>query len=457
MNINKLIKLIQLIKHLWQNERDMVVRLLTCIFAGIASGMPLYVLFQYMPAWFRDEGIDLKTIGLIAFIQLPYVWKFVWAPAMDRFVLPFLGRRKGWLFIIQIIIAVLLVSLSFFDISSSLSSIVVVAVLIAFFSASQDIVIDAYRSEILPDKELGLGAAFHVNAYRLSVLIPVTLGLTLADHIPWGYVHWVLAGFMILAAFITIFIPEPKQVYKIPVSLKEATVGAFSEFFKRKGWKPALVILAFLFFYKLGDNFAVALSTPFYLDLGFTKTQIGTVSKAAGLWASVAGSILGGFWMKSLGIYRALWIFGIVQIFSILGFAYLARTGNDLTTMFWVVSFEYIGVGLGTVALLAFMAKISNKQFTATQFALLSTLATLPRVLASASSGFLVEGLDEDSASWLHAAFKLFHIPIDGFGWENYFYFSFFAAIPGMLMLIWVAPWNGNFEDESSKQEKGAE
>ena len=419
-------------------------RMLVCIFTGMASGMPLYVLFQYMPAWFRDEGIDLKTIGLMAFIQLPYVWKFVWAPAMDRFVLPFLGRRKGWLFVTQLAVAVMLAGLSFFTPNTGLTAIVVLCVGIAFFSASQDIVIDAYRRELLPDEELGLGSSFHVNAYRLSVLIPVTLGLTLADHFAWGFVHWVLAGFMVLAAFVTIIIPEPEQTFATPVSIREATVGAFQEFFKRSGWKPALIILAFLFFYKLGDNFAVALSTPFYLDLGFTKTEIGTVAKFAGLWASIAGSIVGGFLMIPLGIYRSLWIFGVVQIVSILGFAWLARAGNDTTVLFWVISFEYIGVGLGTVALMAFMAKISNRQFTATQFALLSTLATLPRVLASASSGYLVEGLNEETAPWIETAFRWLHLPLDGFGWENYFYFSFFAAIPGMVMLFWVAPWNGN-------------
>ncbi len=432
-------------------------RMLVCIFTGIASGMPLYVLFQYMPAWLRDSGVDLKTIGLFALIQLPYVWKFIWAPALDRFVLPFLGRRKGWLFVTQVVIGFLMLGLSFFEPQDNMRAIVIIAVLIAFFSASLDIVIDAYRRELLPDEELGLGTSFHVNSYRLAVLIPVTMGLVLADHMPWGSVHMILAAIMMVAAIIIIFIPEPEHQFQAPTSLKAATVGAFKEFFERSGWKPALLILAFLFFYKLGDNFAVALSTPFYLDLGFTKTQIGTIAKAAALWSSVAGAFIGGLLMIPLGIYRALWVFGVVQIFSILGFAFLAKTGNDPVVLFWVISFEYLGVGLGTVALIAFMAKISNRQFTATQFALLSTLASLPRVLASASSGYLVEGVNEETSSFIVKSFELLHIPAQGFGWENYFYFSFFAAIPGMLMLFIIAPWNGNPKDIEIAETKKAE
>ncbi len=419
-------------------------RMLVCIFTGIASGMPLFVLFQYMPAWLRESGVDLKTIGLFAFIQLPYVWKFIWAPALDRFVIPFLGRRKGWLFVSQLAIAALMIGLSFFSPSSDLRAIVIIAVLIAFFSASLDIVIDAYRRELLPDEELGLGTSFHVNAYRLSVLIPVTLGLILADHLPWGTVHIILAGFMLIAVGIIVFIPEPTHRFAAPSSIKSAVIEPFKEFFQRSGWKSALLILAFLFFYKLGDNFAVALSTPFYLDLGFTKTEIGTVAKVASLWSSVIGAFVGGLVMVWLGIFRSLWVFGAIQMASILGFAVLSEAGNDPITMFWVVSFEYFGVGLGTVALIAFMAKISNKQFTATQFALLSTLASLPRVLASASSGYLVEGTDAETSSFVVSIFETLRIPLDGFGWTNYFYFSFFAAIPGMLMLFYIAPWNGN-------------
>lgn len=440
----------QNLQNIWSHLANK--RMLVCIFTGIASGMPLYIIFQYFPAWLRDSGVDLKTIGLFALIQLPYVWKFIWAPALDRFVLPFLGRRKGWLFVTQVIIGLLMFLLSYYEPQSGMKAIVVIAVLIAFFSASLDIVIDAYRRELLPDEELGLGTSFHVNSYRLAVLIPVTLGLILADHLPWGSVHMILAIILLFAAIIIIFIPEPKHKYKAPTSLKAATVGAFKEFFERSGWKPALLILAFLFLYKLGDNFAVALSTPFYLDLGFTKTQIGTIAKAAALWSSVAGAFIGGLLMIPLGIYRALWVFGVVQILSILGFAYLAQVGSDASVLFWVISFEYLGVGLGTVALLAFMAKISNRQFTATQFALLSTLASLPRVLASASSGYLVEGVNEETSNFVVKTFEFLRIPLNGFGWENYFYFSFFAAIPGMLMLLIIAPWNGNPDELESKE-----
>lgn len=419
-------------------------RMLVCIFTGFASGMPLYILYQLVPAWLRSEQVDLKVIGLFVLIQFPYTWKFLWAPIMDRFVPPFLGRRRGWMLVTQVALIALIAAFSFFDPGTELIEIAIVATLVAFFSASQDIVLDAYRRELLPDSELGVGNSYFTNAYRLSSLIPGSLALVLSDFLPWSSVHLIVAGFMFVAVITTLLIPEPDTHVAPPRNFYEAVIEPFVEFFTRSGWRSALWVLGFLFLYKLGDNLATALSTPFYIDLGFSRTEIGTVAKFAALWSTITGSIIAGVVMIKLGINRALWIFGFVQWFSILGFAWLARAGADPVVLFAAVSFEYLGVGLGSVALIAFMARMANKRFTATQFALLSSLASLPRVLANATTGYLVEGVDTDSADWVKSLFDFLFLPRTGLGWENFFYLCFALAIPGLLMLAKVAPWRNS-------------
>jgi PAT family beta-lactamase induction signal transducer AmpG len=291
----------------------------------------------------------------------------------------------------------------------------------ALFSASQDIVLDAYRREMLADDELGTGNSMFINAYRLSSLVPGSLALILSDFIPWGSVYWIVAGFMLIGVLTTLKVPETADDRVAPTSLRKAVVEPFLEFFQRDGVRSALGILAFMLLYKMGDNMATALSTPFYLDLGFSRTEIGTVAKFAALWASIAGTVLGGLAMLRLSINRALWIFGVVQVVSILGFAALAHVGKNLILLFSVVSFEYIGVGLGTVALTAFIARQTSIRFTATQFALLTSLTAIPRTFANASTGFIV----------------------DAMGYFNFFLVCTAVALPGMLLLIWVAPWSG--------------
>ncbi len=394
-------------------------RLLICIFTGFTSGLPLYILISLLPAWLRSEQVDLKAIGLFALIQLPFTWKFVWAPFFDRYALP-LGRRRGWLVVTQL---ALLLSIPLFGSLHprlDLWSIAYLAIVVAFFSASQDVVIDAYRRELLPDTELGLGNAVHVNAYKIAGLVPGAFSLVLADHLPWSTVFLVTALFMLPGLLMTLLVREPEITQHRPRTLRQAVVDPFHEFIRRKGWRSAGTVLAFIFFYKLGDSMATALATPFYLDMGFSKTEIGLVAKNAGLWPSVIGGLLGGVWMVKLGINRALWLFGAIQMVAILGFAWLTASGHSLAWLAIVIGVEAFGVGLGTTAFVAYIAHATNPLYTATQFALFTSLAAVPRTIANAATGYLV----------------------DSMGWASFFLLCFALAIPGMLLLTKVAPWN---------------
>ncbi len=393
--------------------------MIICILTGFSSGLPLYILISLLPAWLRSYNVDLKVIGLFSLIQLPFTWKFLWSPLFDRYTPP-LGRRRGWLFIWQSALLLTIPGFGVLHPTLDLWTIAYLASLVAFFSASQDIVMDAYRRELLLDNELGLGNAIHVNAYKIAGLIPGSLSLILADHMPWNYVFIITALFMLPGLFMTLFVNEPMLKNGTPKTLRAAVIEPFQEFINRNGFKSAALVLAFIFFYKLGDSMATALATPFYLDMGFSKTEIGLIAKNAGLWPSVAGGLLGGIGMIKLGINRALWLFGMVQMIAILGFAWLATVGHNLPWLAIVIGIEALGVGLGTAAFVAFIAHTTHPNYTATQFALFTSLAAVPRTFANAATGYLVDSL----------------------GWMTFFLFCFLIAIPGMLLLLKVAPWN---------------
>ena len=399
-------------------------RMLICIFTGFASGMPLYVLISLVPAWLRTEGVGLKEIGFFALIGLPYIWKFVWSPLLDRYSLSLFtykpGLRRSWMLSTQVLLLVTIGALGFLDPLTQLWPIAWLCLGIAFLSATQDIVLDAYRRQILPDQELGLGNSIHVNAYRVGGLIPGSLSLVLSDFLPWETVFLITAAFVLAGIALTLSIKEPPRTHQQPATLQAAIVEPFNDFFSRQGVQQAVLILAFMLLYKLGDSMATALATPFYLDMGFSKTEIGVVAKQAALWPMIIGGIAGGILMLKIGINRALWLFGFVQIISILGFAVLARVGGGLWLLGLVIGFEYLGVGLGTAAFVAFIARTTNPAFAATQFALFTALTAVPRTVASAATGIIVEGV----------------------GWENFFYMCTLIAIPGMLLLFKVAPWN---------------
>ncbi|WP_386697104.1 AmpG family muropeptide MFS transporter [Lonepinella sp. MS14436] len=403
--------------------------MLICIFTGFSSGLPFYILISLLPIWLRSEQVDLKTLGYFTAVTLPFTWKFLWSPLLDRYSMPFLGRRRGWILVSQIL---LLISMALFGFISphtnqGLTLIAGLATLCSFFSANQDVVLDAYRREILSDEELGLGNSIHVNAYRIAGLVPGSLSLILSDYLPWQTVFIITALFMLPGIFMTLFISrEPKIELNSHRTLKDNVIEPFKEFFNRKGIWSALAILAFIFLYKLGDSMATALISPFYLDMGFSNSQIGLVAKNASLWPMVIASIIGGIVMLKIGINKALWLFGVVQIITILGFAWLAKQGPfeqigtyELFALSLVIAAEYIGIGLGTSAFVAFMARETNPLYTATQLALFTSLSALPRATLNTQAGTLI--------NWL--------------GYYDYFWLCFFLAIPGMLCLIWIAPW----------------
>lgn len=393
-------------------------RMLICVFTGFSSGLPLYLLLNLVPAWLKTEQIDLKAIGLLSLVQFPYTWKFIWSPLIDRYPILNLGRRRGWMLLSQLALIVAIASLGFFSPQTSLWTIAYLAFGVAFFSASQDIVLDAYRREILSDHELGLGNSVHVNAYRIAGLVPGSLSLILADHLPWHWVFPITALFMLPGLMLTLLCKEPASSL-VPRTLREAVIEPFHEFIQRQGVQNALLILAFIFLYKLGDSMATSLATPFYQDIGFSKTEIGLIAKHAGLWPSVIGGMLGGIWMLQLGINRALWLFGIVQILAIFGFYWLAGVGHDRMALGFAIGFEAFGVGIGTAAFIAFIARTTDPRYTATQFALFTSLAAVPRTFFNASTGWLVEAM----------------------GWQNFFLLCALLAVPGMLLLFKVAPW----------------
>ncbi len=391
--------------------------MLVTLLMGFACGLPLLLTISVLQAWMKEEGVDLTVIGMMSLVGLPYTLKFLWAPVLDRFTLPFLGRRRGWLLIAQVTLIFSISGLGFSDPVKNPWMMAFAAFLVTFFSASQDTVVDAYRREDLPDEELGLGSSLYVNGYRVGMLLASGGGLIMADHMPFFMVYQIMAVCMLPGVVTTLLAPEPEIHVGTPKTMREAVFDPLIEYFSRRG---ALWILAFILFYKIGDTMASAMTIPFYLDIGFSKTQIGMVVKLFGFWATVAGTLIGGVIMLRLGINRSLWAFGFFQAVSTAGFAVLAFFGNSLPLLSTVIAFENLSSGMGTAAFIAFMASITNKKFTATQYALLSSLMGVPRVMASAPTGFLAKNL----------------------GWETFFITCTLIAVPGMLLLLKFAPWN---------------
>ncbi|HIJ55278.1 MAG TPA: AmpG family muropeptide MFS transporter [Deltaproteobacteria bacterium] len=391
-------------------------RMLVALLMGFACGLPLLLTITVLQAWMKEQGVDLAVIGMMSLVGVPYTLKFLWAPFLDRFTLPFLGRRRGWLLVAQLSLIGAIVGLGSTNPREDPWTVAFVAFLVTFFSASQDIVVDAYRREDLPDEELGLGSSLYINGYRVGMLLASGGGLILSDHMPFSMVYFIMAACMLPGVITTLLAPEPKILDDPPKTLREAVFYPMIEYFSRRG---ALWILAFILFYKIGDTMASTMTTPFYLDIGFSKTEIGAVVKLFGFWATIAGSLAGGIIMIRMGIHRSLWIFGGLQAASTACFAILARIGHSVPLLSGVIAFENLSSGMGTAAYAAFMASITNKKFTATQYALLTSLMGVPRVLASAPTGFLAKRI----------------------GWEMFFIFCTLIAVPGMLLLLKFASW----------------
>ena len=390
--------------------------MLVALLMGFSSGLPLLLTGSVLQAWMTDEGVDLGTIGLFALVGLPYTLKFLWAPLTDRYCLPFFGRRRGWLIVMQLLLIVSIAALGWTQPASSPLSVAIAAWLVTFFSASQDIVIDAYRREALSDNELGLGASLYVNGYRVGMLLASGGGLIMADFTGFTLVYQFMALVMMVGLLTTLFAPEPAIHVALPATLRDAVVQPFVDYFRRA---DAALILLFILLYKVGDTMASNMTTPFYLDIGFSKSEIGAVVKLFGFWATIIGSVLGGIVILRTGIYRALWGFGILQALSTAGFAVLAQVGYSLPLLAGVIAFENLSAGMGTAAFVAFMASLTDKRFTATQYALLSSLMGVPRVIVAAPTGYFAE--------WL--------------GWTVFFTGCAVIAIPGLLLLARFRHW----------------
>lgn len=386
-------------------------RMLIALLMGFAAGLPLLLTGSVLQAMLKDRGVDLANIGLFALVGLPYTLKFLWSPLFDRYALPWFGRRRGWLALMQLALAASLFALSLArPAPNDLLMVSLAALLVAFFSASQDIVIDAYRRESLNDAELGLGSALYVNGYRIGMLLAGGGGLIIADHTSFETMFQFMAACMAACMAVTFFSPEPPLPLNSPRTLRDAVVLPFLDYFRRDG---AWVALGFILLYKLGDTMASAMTTPFYLELGYSKTEIGAVVKLFGFWATIAGGTLGGIIILRIGLARALWVFGIGQMVSTLGFVALAYMGHDNVALAAVIAIENLTGGLGTTAFVGFMAALTDRRFTATQYALLSSLMGVPRVLLSAPTG------------WIALAT----------GWPLFFVLCTLLAIPGLLLI----------------------
>lgn len=400
------------------NKRMLVVTLM-----GFSSGLPLLLIGGTLKAWATEAGVDLGTIGLFSLVFMPYTLKFLWSPFLDHFVPPFMGRRKGWILIAQLGLIASFLAIATSNPANNTFLVAIIALIIAFFSATQDIAIDAYRREILNRDELGLGNSYAITAYRIAMLVAGGLALVLADFLPWPIVYVIMAAAMLVGVFATYFADEPHVEERPPQTLREAFTKPLADFFSRQG---AIGILAFILLYKIGDTIASEMTMPFYIQLGFTKTEIAGVVKVFGIWSTIAGGLVGGALMLRIGLQRSLWVFGILQALSTAAFAWLAQMGAHLGALTVIISFENLTAGMGTAAYAAFMATLTNKRFTATQYALLTSFMGFSR-FAAAPTGFIAEK----------------------FGWQTFFTFCAVAAIPGLFMLVKVGKWAHLSEPES--------
>ena len=387
--------------------------MLVALLMGFVCGLPLLLTGSVLQAWMKEDQVDLATIGLFALVGLPYTLKFLWAPVLDRFRVPVLGRRRGWLLIAQLALIGALAGLAASRPAAAPLGVALAALLVTFFSATQDIVVDAYRREALADDELGLGASLYVFGYRAGMLLASGGGLILADHMAFSQVYLVMAGLMGIGLLTTLWAPEPATPEGTPTRMRQAVVEPFAEYFRRR---DAVLILLFILLYKVGDSMASNMTTPFYLDTGFTKTEIGAVVKLFGFWATVAGGLLGGVLIMRIGIYRSLWGFGILQGISTAGFSLLVWVGASVPALAGVIAFENLSGGMGTAAYVAFMGSITDRRFTATQYALLSSLMGVPRVIVSAPTGYVAEAI----------------------GWFSFFVCCALVALPGLALLVWL-------------------
>jgi len=389
-------------------------RIAVITFLGFSSGLPLALTGGTLQAWMAVSGVDLRTIGIFALVGLPYTLKFFWSPLMDRFVPPWLGRRRGWILITQLSLVIGIAAMAFSSPQYAPLFLAALALIVAFMSASQDIVIDAYRTDVLHEEERGVGAAVFVMGYRIATLVSGALALVLSDHIGWQNTYFLIAGVMGIGMLSTLFAPEPAEQVIPPKSMKEAVWGPMTDYFSRNS---ALLLLLLIILYKLGDAYAGALTTTFLIrGMGFSVSEVGTINKGLGFASLIVGAMFGGTLMVRLKLFRSLLIFGILQAVSNLSFMALAWFGKSYAMLIFAVAFENFSGGMGTAAFVSLLMVMCNHRYTATQYAFLSSLAALGRIFISPTSGFLVESI----------------------GWASFFFVTFLTALPGLVLLWWL-------------------
>jgi len=390
---------------------------LVLLLLGFASGLPLYLTGSTLKAWMTDEGLSLATIGLFSFVTLPYSLKVFWAPFLDRYALPGLGRRRGWMLLMQAGTVVALVALAMAQPRLGLLPVAILALAVAFTSATFDIAVDAWRAEALEQKQLGLGNSIHIAAYRVAMLVSGGLALILAQAMGWRFTYLAMAGLTVLGMAGTWLAENTDTTAQAPRSLQEAVVGPLKDLLQRKG---IAYLLVFAVFYKLGDWLAESMTMPFLLrGMGFSKMQIGTVQKTTAMLAIIGGGLIGGWMLTRMSLRKALWICGFMQAGSILGFWVISLLGRHLPLLVAANTLENLAYGMGGSAFAALLMGSCNRSYTGTQYALFSALMALPRTFFAGLTGFM--------ADW--------------YGWKLYFPVCAAAAIPGLLLLLLWDRW----------------
>lgn len=424
-------------------------RMLIILAMGFASGLPLLLTLSTLSYWLSKVGVDKTTIGLFALVGAPYTFKFLWSPIMDQVPLPILtrllGRRKSWLLLTQVLLAVAIFVMGQIDPSVDPWLTALAAVSVAFLSASQDIVVDAYRIEFLPQDEQGHGAATTQVGYRFGLLLASAGAIGLSDFVSWPTVFGVLSAAMVASAVVTLLVPEPKVAVQrgrrdYTRWVKEAAIDPFADFMGRRGW---VVILLFVLFYKFGDALGGTMANPFYVEMGYSGVEVASVSKVWGIWMTIVGALIGGIAVARWGVFRALLIGGILQAVTNLAFAYVAIRGADFgacATAAWAIekdaavtelcsaythdlfalaaaiTADNLAGGAAGAALVAYLSGLCNVAFTATQYALLTSFMAQGRTSLSAGSGWLADHMD----------------------WATFWTSTMFLAIPGLLLLLWI-------------------
>lgn len=376
---------------------------------GFAAGIPLFLTGTTLTAWATDVGVSMVAVGAMALVKLPYNFKFLWAPLLDRFTLPWLGRRRGWMIVMQLALTLAIFAMGTMNPASMMGKLAIIAVAVAALSASQDIVIDAYRTDMLGDHERGRGAAAYVISYRIALIVTGSGALILSDHVSWQVTYWVMAGLMSTGVIATFLAPRSPAI-RPPRDLVAAVVLPFREFFSRRN---AILALAIVMSYKFGDALAGHLITPFLMKVGFAKTDIGVLQKALGMAATIAGAAAGGVVADRIGVLRALLIFGVLQTLANVGYAVLAVTGKSYALLVVAVGVDNLCNGLGTAAFVAFLMSLCRRRFSATQYALFTSASSILGRLLGAFSGYVV----------------------DGIGWVGFFIVTIVVAIPALVVI----------------------